>query len=314
MSGRRGRPERSARRGWLARLGDLDRRWIYGVLAVALVVTILQEPLFPDRPGLFVAPVYAALETLPPGSPVLFSLEYSPSSAPELEPMAMAMTRHALARDLRVCFVSLWPEGNALIHRILQRMVQAEFPGAVAGENYAVLGYKTGGPLLINAIRSDLGSMYPTDLAGRPLSSLPALAGVERLEDFGLVVSFSGGTPGLKEWILFGGDPTGVPVAGGSTGVGSPEFLAYFPRQLVGLLAGLKGAAEYETALAEGHPELLPFPRPATGGMGPQAVAHGIIVLFVIVGNLELMVAGSRRLMRRRGRNRERDDRGEERP
>jgi hypothetical protein len=284
------------------RLGDLDRRWIYVVLAATLVATLIARPLFPDRPGPFVAPVYERLESLPPGSALLFSLEYSPSSAPELEPMAMALTRHALARELRVCFVSLWPEGNAQIHRVVQRVVAEEFPAAEAGRDFAVLGYKAGGPMVVNALRNRLTDMYPTDADGRSLAELPALAGVRRLADFELVVSFSGGTPGLKEWILYGGDPEGVPVAGGSTGVGSPEFLAYFPRQLIGLLAGLKGAAQYEAALAEGHPELGTFPRPATLGMGPQAVAHAVIILFMVLGNVELVVRWlRRRAVRRRG-------------
>jgi len=290
----------------LARLAALDRRWIYAVLATSLVVTLLARPMLPDEPGTLVAPLYARIETLPAGSPVLFSLEISPSSAPELAPMAMALTRHALRRGLRICFISLWPEGNAQIHQVLEEVVAREFPAARDGVDYAVLGYKAGGALLINALRRDLTGMYPTDTAGRSLAQLPALRGVRRLADFALVVSFSGGTPGLKEWILYGGDPEGVPVAGGSTGVGSPEFLAYFPRQLIGLLAGLKGASEYEVALAAGHPELGDFPRPATEGMGPQAVAHLVIIFFVLVGNLEL---GRRLLTRRGGRGRKREER-----
>jgi hypothetical protein len=281
----------------LTRLAELDRRWIYAVLAAALVATLIVQPLFPERPSAFVRPVYDRLESLPAGSPVLFSFEYSPSSAPELEPMAAALTRHALLRGLRVCFLSLWPEGNAQIHRVIDTVAD-EFPAAVAGRDYVVLGYKAGGPMLVNALRQALTSMYETDVDGRSVIELPALAGVNRLGDFALLVSLSGGTPGLKEWILYGGDPEEVPVAGGSTGVGSPEYLAYFPGQLIGLLGGLKGASEYEAALAQGHPELGDFPRPASIAMGPQAVGHSVIIFFVIVGNLELI---ARRLRRRRG-------------
>jgi hypothetical protein len=298
----------------LGRLAALDRRWIYAVLAAALVTTLLVRPLFPDEPGPFVAPVYARVESLPAGSPVLFSLEYSPSSAPELEPMAMALTRHALLRGLRVCFVSLWPEGNAQIHRVVERVIATEFPQAIDGEDYVILGYKAGGAMLVNSLRRELTTMYPTDAAGRSVTALPALRGVERLGDFALVMSFTGGTPGLKEWILYGGDPEGVPVAGGSTGVGSPEFLAYVPRQLIGLLGGLKGASEYEAALAAGHPELGAFPRPATEGMGPQAVAHTVIVLFVVLGNLELVRRGAARWRRGRRGKRGRDGEGGARP
>ena len=51
--------------------------------------------------------------------------------------------------------------------------------------------------------------------------------------------------------IVFAGS---VAIAGGSTGVGAPQFFPYCPLQLVGLMAALKGAAEYETLI--GRPGL----------------------------------------------------------
>jgi hypothetical protein len=227
------------------------------------------------------------------------ALDYGPGSAPELEPMALAVTRHALVRRHRVVFVSLWPEGPGQIERVVERVIRAEFADSVEGEDWVVLGYKAGGEMLINALAQGLATMYATDTQGRAVADLAALDAIEKLNDFALVVSFSGGTPGLKEWILFGGDPTRVPIAGGVKGVGSPEYLAYFPRQLLGLLAGLKGASEYEQALADGHPELGEFPRPAAAGMGPQTVAHTLILLFLLLGNLDLIARWWRRRRRK---------------
>ena len=48
-------------------------------------------------------------------------------------------------------------------------------------------------------------------------------------------------------------------------------------KQLVGLLGGLAGAAEYET--------LIEAPGSATAGMEPQSVSHLIIILFIVLGN-----------------------------
>ncbi len=89
----------------------------------------------------------------------------------------------------------------------------------------------------MHALTDSLGSRYATDVHGVPLQDLKALEGVERLEDFGLVISLSAGTPGLKEWILYGGDVADVRLAGGCTGVGAPQFFPYYPRQLFGLMA-----------------------------------------------------------------------------
>jgi len=282
----------------LAALAGIDRRWLYLVLLVALVATILAAPEFPSAPSPFTGPVFAAIEALPAGAPVLVTMEYSPGSAPEIEPMAQALTRHLLWRGARPVYVSLWPEGNSMFQRLRAAVLDVEFADRREGRDWVALGYKAGGPMVINALRRDLRAMYAADLRGAPLDSCPAVADVRALDQFALIVGLSAGTPGLQEWLLFGADPTGVPLAGGCTGVGMPEFLAYFPRQVVGLIGGLKGAAEYESALAAAYPQRT-VPRPATVAMGPQTIAHALIVAFLVLGNLG--VVASWRARRRPG-------------
>lgn len=276
------------------RAEGLDRRWIYLILVVAVGAALLAEPVFPDRPGELVLPIFERIEALPPGAPLLISLDYSPSSAPELEPMAEALTRHALVRGLRPCYVSLWPTGNNMAERLERRVIRPEAPEAEPGRDWVVLGYQAGGELLAHALIDSLGARFRTDVRGVPLERLAALEGVRGLRDFGLVISLSAGTPGLKEWVLYVGDAGGVPLAGGCTGVGAPQFFPYFPRQVLGLMAALKGAAEYEAALVARYPDAMPAEMRATRGMGPQAVAHLVIVGLVVAGNLGLLL-GRRR-------------------
>lgn len=284
--------------GLLQRMGRIDRRWLYLALLVSLSVTMLTRPLFPDTPSVFTRSLFERIESLQRSSPVLVALDYSPASAPEIEPMAAALTRHLLLRGAAPVFVTLWPEGNNMLQRLRDQVLTPDFHELVEGRDFAALGYKAGGRMVINALRQNMSSMYTADLRGVPLDSLPVLQAVGRLDDFPLIVSLSGGTPGLKEWILYGGDPTGTPVAGGCTGIGTPEFLAYFPGQLIGLLGGLKGASEYEAALAERYPE-HDVPRRAGRAMGPQTVAHVLILVFLVLGNLGYL---RRRPHRRTGR------------
>jgi hypothetical protein len=278
-----------------ALLAGLDRRWIYLTLVVALALALLSGLTLPDRPSVLVRPIYRLLEELPARSPILISLDYTPSTQPELEPMALAIARHALLRDHRLVFISLWPEGNNQIGRVIDSLMASEFRDRREGVDYAVLGYKSGNEMVINALRQELVAMYDQDVRGRPLSELPVMSGLDRLDDFALLVAISAGTPGLKEWILFAGDPLGLPVAGGCNGAGAPQYLPYFPRQLLGLMAGIKGAAEYEAALAAGHPEHGLQHRPATRAMGPQAVGHAVIILFILLGNVGYLLARRQR-------------------
>jgi hypothetical protein len=274
------------------RLGELDRRWLYLCLLVTVGASVVFRPLFPDRPSVFVRPVFEIVEQLEPGSLVLVSLDYSPVAIPEIEPMTFALVRHLLLRGIHPVFVTLYPEGSAMYQRLREQVIMADFPDLEEGTHWTNLGYKAGGRMVINALRQELTAMYPTDARGRPLADLPALAPARRLGDFSLVISLTSGTPGLKEWILYGGDPSGVPVVGGCTGIGTPEYLAYFPAQLAGLLGGLKGASEYEAALADRYPA-RDYPRLAGRAMGPQTMAHVVILLFLILGNLAYL--GQRR-------------------
>jgi len=279
----------SDRHGSEPLLQRLDRRWIFLTLALAVIAALIYEPVFPDRPGELVKPIFERIDALPSGTPLLISLDYSPSSAPELEPMAEALTRHALIRGLPICYLSLWPTGNNMAERLESGLIAPEYPTAVYGRDWVVLGFQAGGELLAHAMIDSLGSRFLTDSRGTRLDELPALAGVGGLDDFGLVVSLSAGTPGLKEWVLYVGDAGGIPLAGGCTGVGAPQFFPYFPRQLMGLMAALKGAAEYEAALARRYPDRVPPVMRATRGMGPQAVAHLVIVGFILLGNGALL-------------------------
>ena len=77
----------------------------------------------------------------------------------------------------------------------------------------------------------------------------------------------------------------------------APKYYAYLNAgQLVGMLGGMKGAAEYEHLLATRHPQLAKLYRTthaftATKGMDAQAVIHAVILVFIIVGNFAYLVS-----------------------
>jgi hypothetical protein len=71
----------------------------------------------------------------------------------------------------------------------------------------------------------------------------------------------------------------GKEMGAGITAVMAPKFYAYVRSgQLVGLLGGMKGAAEYE--------ELVGAKGMATSGMGAQSMVHVMIIIFVLLGNI----------------------------
>ena len=74
----------------------------------------------------------------------------------------------------------------------------------------------------------------------------------------------------------------------GTTGVQAPLVYPYVPRQLPGLLGAIKGAAEYEKLVIDTYGGPNPDPKYLEGlrRMGPQLVAHLLIIMLIVVANI----------------------------
>ena len=274
---------------FLNKLMKIDRRWIFLAIAVVVAGSLLSKMAFPQ---LEVSPdvrqAYELLDKLPAGSPVLFAWDYDPGSQPELYPLSAAMLRHAMRNNLRVVMMGHWPNGVPLIERQIGEIIRADFPGKKYGTDYVNLGYKTGQNVLVITMAKSIKDAFPTDYYQHPVDSLPLLAQVKTLRDCKAIVSFSAGDPGLVMWIQFAWQRFHIPVTGGCTAVSAPEFAAYLQSgQLKGLMGGMRGAAEYEV--------LIGTKGMASIGMTAQSLAHGLIVVFILVGNIAFLLTGRRK-------------------
>ncbi len=279
---------------WLDMLLNLDRRYIFVLIILAIVIPLILKPRFPDRPSPIVENIFEKIERLPQGAKILLAFDYGPDTAPELDPMAVSFIRHASLKNHELIIMSLWPEGAGQIQKVMDS-AYLEYPDKVYGTDYVNLGYKAGGVGAINVMVSSFKTLVPQDANGTPVEDLPVMEGINKVADFDAVISLSSGDPGLKEWILFAGDMVGVPVMGGGTAVMAPELYPYYPQQLVGLMGGLKGAAEYETALMTRYPEIADRTMNATIRMGPQVVTHIVMILLIVLGNVAYFMDRRRR-------------------
>ena len=120
---------------------------------------------------------------------------------------------------------------------------------------------------------------FPNDIHGAKVEDIPIMEGVKNFDDVAMLVNISGGLPGTKEWVLQVQSRYHVKLGSGCTAVVAPEFYPYVQSgQLVGLLGGMKGAAEYE--------KLVKKPGTAQRGMDAQSVSHIIVFLFILIGNI----------------------------
>ena len=263
-----------------------DRRIIYLLVAAAVVVpfvtgwTLPRGEITPSTQNL-----YDAIESLPPRTPVMVVFDYGPSGMPELDPMALALTRHILSRDLRLLGATLVVTGTQMCQNVIS--VVAEELHKQEGIDWVNLGYKPGGGVLITQMGEDIKRAYPTDAQGHSTHQLEIMQGIHNYDDIALVIDLaSGNSPGA--WIIYAYQPYKVKVAAGITAVMATDYYPFLQTgQLIGLLNGLKGAAEYEDLIDHHGLGIL--------GMFSQSVAHLLIILFVILGNISYFAFTRRR-------------------
>jgi len=277
-------------------LNQLDRRWVFLAMLLAVAVPLLcgfssPAALSPDTRA-----VFERLENLPDGSRIALAIDYDPSSEAELHPMAIAFVRHCVLKRHKMYFVTLWPTALPVIDRLVRQVIEKEFADRklVYGEDYILLGYQPGEQVAIQVLANDIRKSKTRDDRGQSLDSLPMMRDVRGLKELDLLINVSAGYPGAKEWVQYAGVSTGLPIAVGSVGVQVPMLLPYIPKQMIGLVGALRGAVEYETALADQYPAVF---RPEAAGaiplanigqrrMGPQLWAHLLIVTLILIGNV----------------------------
>jgi hypothetical protein len=262
--------EVSDRRG-VEKLAASSVRWMtYLILVVAVVVPILlgsdwSESNMPTGAG--TQSMYDAIDGLPQGALVLVSLDYDPGVAGEMIPQARVVLNHLMRRGVRLLSVSLTPEGARLSRRVIEEL--ADDYGYRYGEDYLSLGYVVGveaGPRsVVEGIRTPDWSDFVGDG-----------------EDLALIVEFAGDPQYLRLWLEQVQGPYGLPMVAGVSATVDPFARPYYlnqaRRQLLGLMTGLVGAAEYERISGEVGPALA--------SMDSQSMAHVALILLILVGNL----------------------------
>jgi hypothetical protein len=270
-------------------LRNLDRRWIYLLMAIAVTVPIVAGWDFPEKVSPATRAAFAEMEKLEPGDRVLLSFDYDPSSAGELTPMATALTYHAARRGAKLYFMSLWPIGPQMVEESISKVLSTDFPDLRYGEDFVNLGYKSGYEGVIKVIVTDLRRLYTTDARGTSIGSIPMMEPVRSVQDVDMIVTISAGYAGAKEWIQYAKTayPDRFSVVAACTGVQAPPLLPYVPKQLPGLIAAIKGGAEYEKLLGERY-GIAGVPRYSEGQrrMGSQLVAHLLMIGLIGLGNV----------------------------
>lgn len=261
---------------FLMKLGNTDRRILYIILALAVLMPLISPMGLPFRVSPWTEKFYGAVEKLQAGDIMLMSIDYSIGGAPDVHPQAEAIFKHAMRKNLKVVFVAFVTEGVEFGN---QMIIAAEATGKKYGQDFVNLGFAPGVEVAISAFGQDIYKPFPKDVRGNVAQDLPIMKGLKTAADFKLITEYATGIPGPAEWIRQVQTRYKTPLACGVVTMMGPQTEAYYQSgQLVALLSGLRSAAEYEVAMKA--------PGSATAAMDAQSMGHIALVLFVVLGNI----------------------------
>lgn len=262
-------------------------RRIIWLLLAAVVVALLLWPV--HLPMLVSAParnLYNAVERIPPGKLLVITADWEAGTKGENQPQAAALLRHAFRKRIPVAIFGItYPAGPRLSGDLAKKIAAEE--GRRYGVDWVNWGFLTGTSQAVIALAKDIPGTVRKDAYGTPLDKLPIMKGVKDIKDVGLLVDITpSSTIGIFISYVYGIYRT--PIGYACTGVMAPEAYPYLDSgQLVGLLKGLSGAAEYET--------LLHHTGQGLDWMSPLSFAHFLIIALIVAGNVVYFRGRARR-------------------
>lgn len=264
-------------RTFLERIQTVDRRVLYALIFVSVIVPLflplkLPVPVTPETQNFF-----DVVEALPDSSIVMLPFDFWPSTLAETEPMAVVGLRHLFRKDCYIVGLSNVGMGGPTIADRLLDSIGGEF-NKTYGIDYVNLGYKPDYRAVMLGMGTRISDIFPTDHRDTPLEDIPLMRRVPNYDSVAFIFIVSDNVA-VDYWVGLVNARFGTKMGAGVTAVMAPKSLSFVQaNQLVGLLGGMKGCAEYEGLLGRGAR--------ATRGMDSQSMIHLLIVVFIIMGNV----------------------------
>ena len=313
------------------KMQNIDRRWIYLIVALCIIIPLL----IPFNSKTYVTDptsnLYQKIDSFSgkEDKAVLLSFSHDASTMAELFPMEVSILRHCFERNIKVFTICFSPPSAPLMAYALN-VAKEDYPDLQSGVDYCNFGYKPYGLFLpiVLGMGDDVAEAVQTDADGRKIKNLEIMTGIRNYDDLNLIIDFAASSA-VFSWITYARVRFGANVAAGVTAVMAADNYPYLQSgQLVGMLSGLKGAAEYEKLVdvfaayedaeypngREYSPEVikdtwvpimdkkisyessdgivetdveLPYKfKQARIGMNAQSIAHIMIIVFIILGNI----------------------------
>lgn len=257
---------------------NMDRRVIYLLLLLVLSFPLFRPVGIPLVTSALSKKSFDYIEKLPPGSVVAFATDTGVASQGEQMPQASVLFRQITRRkDLKIVLITFWEQGTIYLNALMEEA--GHLKDREYGKDWVDLGFIPGGEAAMAAVADDIHRAIPTDARGNKTSDLQLMKSVKTAKDINLLITISAGTPGVPEYARQWQSRHGTPIIAGVLSQFATIYMPYVDsKQLVGLLGGLRSAAEFE--------QLLGIAGTAGRSMDALSLAHIMVVIFVCLANI----------------------------
>lgn len=225
---------------------------------------------------------YDTVEGLPDDSVVAIQCIFTATGYAEQKGQILATLSHLFSRPIKLVFFSLWvTESPPLVDLAIDLVPKEIIDQRTYGEDYVVYGYVAGEEQSMTAVGTDIWNVYPLDGGGTPTTDLLMMHDIHSADDFDILVYIGAMFPASEASIRQWGQTFKLPILMAVDAANYMALMPYFPQQVLGILNGVRGGAEYEILIK----------RPGPSAAFTDAIS-GMAIIFtvaLIVGNISYL-------------------------
>ena len=271
----------------LSFLQNVDRRFLYALILFVVGVPFFLKLKLPVSVSPSTESLYQAIEQLQPNDFVLLSMDWGAGTRGENRPQSIILLNHIMRKKLRFAILSFEPQSKTIAQAMTEEIAKTYH--YVYGQNWVNFGYRADQDNYLKGFVLDITHTIVSDINGTPIESMPVMKGVTSAHDIKLILDVTP-SDSFNSYIKFVQGPFHVPEGVALTSVMAPEaYNRLDSKQLVGLMAGLQGAVEYETRMG--------ILGRATRASISLSFAHFLIIALILMGNVAMVL--ERRRVRR---------------
>ncbi|MBQ7556128.1 hypothetical protein IJS98_06770 [bacterium] len=226
---------------------------------------------------------------------VLICFDFDAGCDAEMTPQVATILRHCFSRGVKVLINT---GGNVMSQPLAQQTIDKAtkdgsrldppYPTMESGVDYVFLGFRPNAFQLYLQMGESIISAYETDYSGKDLSTMPIMEHIRDFRAIDCVVTVSAYVGAPETWITVGNAKFGKKVILGGGAIGASDYYPFLQSgQICGLLPGLRGAAEYESALK--------CPDIGSKRMWSQLYTHAFAIFLIVLGNIEYFFSTKKR-------------------